>query len=381
MGAVFATLAVKIFQFLSRHGMKATLLGVIILHRVTKYSYNAKRRVMEEKDHNTDETKLNESPMDIRRKSQIAYGKATDHTGEVILAPMKTFDLDKTIFGSITSPLTRMALKNKLAVEHYWCDHTVIRVSKAFDSVPIAPAPEQAIVDFMYTECDFAMEHADGSFADHLNFCAHYSSVHYKNCSPRVLFLHSIMGVGTNFFPMKKDKIPKLKSLLSDFEYQHIEAFPSILRLLYARDLLDELLTTPFDKLNRLEKIDFFRVIDNANLSMSAEQFWIHINLQLIHLLDFLPATSWAQANKDDSFLNNFTDVHTLLLQAKKLQANVDHDIKSAEMGSDGAPVTLGSFIQSMVPSTIKKNMSINAIKKFSKAINHSLDYTLTYRC
>jgi len=35
----------------------------------------------------------------------------------------------------------------------------------------------------------------DGSFLDHLTFCHDYGAVNYPSESPRVLFVHSIMGV------------------------------------------------------------------------------------------------------------------------------------------------------------------------------------------
>ena len=53
--------------------------------------------------------------------------------------------------------------------------------------------------------------------------------VHFKDHSPRVLLLHSILGVATNYFPMKQELLPKLQGMLTDFENTHVEAFPSIL--------------------------------------------------------------------------------------------------------------------------------------------------------
>ena len=67
---------------------------------------------------------------------------------------------------------------------------------------------------------------------DHLKFCYEYSATHFRAHSPRVLLLHSILGVATNYFPMKAELLPKLQGMLTDFENTHVEAFPSILRLL-----------------------------------------------------------------------------------------------------------------------------------------------------
>ena len=45
--------------------------------------------------------------------------------------------------------------------------------------------------------------------------------------------------------------------------------------------------------LDSLESITCHRVIDNAVIVMDAEAFWVQMNYQVIHLLDFLPAASW----------------------------------------------------------------------------------------
>jgi len=76
---------------------------------------------------------------------------------------------------------------------------------------------------------------------DHLKFCHDYSVYNAPGISPTPLFLHSIMGVGTNFFPMTVDLIPKLKTLVTELEYKQIEAFPSVLRLVLGTNLLDDL--------------------------------------------------------------------------------------------------------------------------------------------
>merc|ERR1719336_1828438 len=95
---------------------------------------------------------------------------------------------------------------------------------------------------FMVEECDFNIEHADGSFLDHLQYCYEFSSVHMPNHSAMPMFLHSIMGVGTNLFPMKLEQKPRLAELVSTNDMAHIEAFPSVLRLLLSRPFTDELL-------------------------------------------------------------------------------------------------------------------------------------------
>ena len=42
--------------------------------------------------------------------------------------------------------------------------------------------------------------------------------------------------------------------------------------------------------LRRLRAITYFRVMDNLEVTMAGATFWEHLNYQLIHLLDFLPA-------------------------------------------------------------------------------------------
>ena len=55
-----------------------------------------------------------------------------------------------------------------------------------------------------------------------------------------------------------------------------------------------------------------FRVIYNARISLSAEDFWVHMNYQLVHLLDFLPAALW-QVTANDILLMKFVEVHDFL--------------------------------------------------------------------
>jgi len=46
---------------------------------------------------------------------------------------------------------------------------------------------------------------------------------HYRAHSPRVLLLHSILGVGTNIFPIKTEQIADLEALLTPFEVRVME--------------------------------------------------------------------------------------------------------------------------------------------------------------
>ncbi|CAE6914870.1 Tmod2 [Symbiodinium natans] len=251
-----------------------------------------------------------------------------------------------------------MLAQDRLSLELYWSDRSTAHICEAFMKVPAAPRFDAPIIEFMQTECNFCMEHADGSFMDHLRFCFEYSLSHFKGHSPRVMFLHSILGVGTNYFPMEKEKIPKLRELVNEVEMKHIEAFPSILRLLYHGPLMDELLADAETLPKTLQSISFHRVIDNEPLTLTAEEFWVALNYQLMHQLDFLPAANWAEA-VDEPFFAFFLGVYEFLTRAGKLEAEVDFDVKMPTPPSDLArpSMTLGRFIGKMVPGTVKKNI------------------------
>jgi len=119
----------------------------------------------------------------------------------VVVVPDDNFDLDLTIFKALSGTVPRLNQMTKLGVKQFWSEEATRQIENAYTVVPVSPQHDAAILNFMYDECDFCCEHADGSFMDHLNFCYHYSAVHYPAHSPGVLFLHSIMGVGTNVFP------------------------------------------------------------------------------------------------------------------------------------------------------------------------------------
>jgi hypothetical protein len=139
-----------------------------------------------------------------------------------MIVPQENFDIDKTIFATLDSEIVKKIQASKIGVTLYWTDQAAMRINASFAKVPQAPRYDQCLVDFMEHECDFAVEHADGSFMDHLRFCFEYSHAHYPQKSPRVLLLHSIMGVGTNFFPMAaevRESISYLQVVFGDAKY------------------------------------------------------------------------------------------------------------------------------------------------------------------
>jgi len=213
---------------------------------------------------------------------------------------------------------------------------------------------------------------------DHLNFCHDYSAVHFELHSPRVLFLHSIMGVGTNIFPMSIDKVPQLKSMLTEFEYSHIEAFPSILRLLVVGKITREL-SRNLSRLADLESIRFHRVIDNVSLTLHTEDLWIQLNYQLMHLLDFLPVACWG-VNWDESLMQVLLELFELLKMAGQVRANVVDIEIGGERRLDGQPNRWIDVGIRWIPGGLKRQLAARSISEFSSAIGHSLDFELLFR-
>jgi len=172
-----------------------------------------------------------------QRKRAIALGRPSDAAGECDVVADPRFDIDKTIFGTLTSPVKRWVQSAKLNHVETWHAEPLAGIESAFAavSVPRSVSDDAPLFRFMAEECDFSLEHADGSFMDHLHFCADYSALHFsaltrrvgvclvsgvsspplareQDHSPRVLLLHSILGVGTNCFPMGAEKLPALRS-------------------------------------------------------------------------------------------------------------------------------------------------------------------------
>jgi len=314
--------------------------------------------------------------LDLRRKCQIAFAKTTDHSGEVVVVEQQGFSLAKTIFRNVPGLLARTVLKSKVGIDLYWSDDATERITLGFSLVPRAPKHEQPLIDFMNTDCNFAMEHADGHFMDHLRFCYEYCAVHYKAVSARVLFLHSILGVGTNFFPMSADKIPKLQTIVTPTEFIQLESFPSILRLLITHDFLAELRARGT---KGLQSVTFYRVIDNKELTLVREDLWVALNYQLIHILDFIPVSNWL-ALQDDLYLQVLGPLFNFLKAEGQLRANIDVDLTDGDSTRNGMPFTLGHFL-AMTASRVgvTKKMSVKVMKKYSAAIGHSLKYKLNY--
>lgn len=155
-----------------------------------------------------------------QRKAAIAHGGAVDHAGAVAVEPIPDFDLDRTIFRTLEGAAARYVIRARIAKQVRWFSEDATRVQAAYAERAAAarlPDVAPALSRFLVTECDFDIEHADGSFLDHLYFCFEYAVHHYPARSPLVMLLHSILGTGTNTFAMDKHKIPALRELVTDF--------------------------------------------------------------------------------------------------------------------------------------------------------------------
>jgi hypothetical protein len=315
-----------------------------------------------------------------QRKAAIARGAALEHTGKVLIAPIPNFDLDRTIFKTLEGRAARFVMSTRVGKEARWDAATTQTVQAEYQAARMAhPLPEVSaeLMNFLVSECDFNVEHADGSFLDHLYFCFEYCVQHYPQHSALVMLLHSILGTGTNTFAMTADKIPALRPLMSSWEWTQVEAFPSVLRLLYAGPLRQELRNNAH-RVHAMASISFHRVIDNAPITMNAEDFWVALNYQLIHLVDFLPAANWSMHQNDTSFIL-FRDLYDLLEVSGRREAIVGYTPASAHRKSDGEPQGLGEWLTTLIPVRVSERMAAKSVARFSERIGHSLDYRITW--
>ena len=205
-----------------------------------------------------------------------------------------------------------------------------------------------------------------------------YSHAHFAAQSPRVLLLHSVLGVGTNYFPCDASKIPRLEALLTTDEFVHVSAFPSLLRLVVSGALLPALASA-----ETVSGLRFHRVIDNAPLELDGDALWTALNFQLVHLLDFLPIADWRVEIDRDMFLFNFAALHALLVAKGKLEATVNLDLAETRVAPydrydrDSKRLTLGDLIRDYVPTAVQVAIGKKEVARYSRAIGHSLDFSV----
>ena len=316
-----------------------------------------------------------------QRKAAIAHGGVRDHAGSVTVTAIEGFDLNRTIFNTLEGKLPRFVIQTRIAKEAEWAEATSASIEAAYTTTCEARAlPEvpEELLTFLVEQCDFDVEHADGSFLDHLYFCFEYTNLYLPEHSALVMLLHSILGTGTNTFAMTADKIPALKALMNDAEWTHVEAFPSVLRLLYDLPLRAELWGNTH-RLDALDSIRFHRVIDNAPITMTAKDFWLQLNYQMIHLIDFLPVSNWAAHANDTAFII-FRDLYAFLQQSGKLAATLSYTPATGTSSVQGEAQSFGAKLVDMLPVKVSEKMAAKSVRRFSSKIGHSMDYTISWR-
>ena len=316
--------------------------------------------------------------LNLQRKAAIAHGGAFDHAGRVRVRRMADFDLNRTIFGGLEG-IGRRFMDEKLAKEAEWADAAAAEVESAYAAAAASdPAPkiDQRLIDFMVDECDFSMEHADGTFLEHLVFCHDYSARFYPEHSPNVALLHSILGTATNTFAMDAAKLPKLTALLTEFEAIHVEAFPSTLRLLYNDDLLTKLEQNM--QIDTLQALHFHRVIDNEPLTIDADNLWINLNYHLMHFVDFMPTANWS-AHRADPLMQMFERLSKLLDRAGQRQAQVEVAFPDATSSPVDEDRTVFGRITGLLPPSITLKLARKSIQDYSEKAGHDLSYRLDW--
>ena len=90
--------------------------------------------------------------LDPKRKAWIAGGGPRDHTKEVKVTMNEDFDLNKTIFKSVNGFLGRSVLTDSYGKKIEWSEDALKRIIESAALIPTAPAHDDALVQFMYSE-------------------------------------------------------------------------------------------------------------------------------------------------------------------------------------------------------------------------------------
>lgn len=315
-------------------------------------------------------------PHKPHRQWAICHGAIKDHAGDLQLSPIADFDLNRTIFKTLQGALSRKITARRIGQRQVWDQAPKTQIAGAFQALRRASPPpdiDPNLERFLQARCDFSSEHADGSFWEHLYFSYEYSLHHYPEHSARVMLLHSILGTGTNTFAMPATHIEELKTMLTPFEWRQIEAFPSLLRLLYHGSLLDALEAAPERTLLGMR---CHRVIDNQPIHLNPEDFVIGLNYQLMHLMDFVPVANWHTHRNNPSFLL-FARLHAFLRTRGQLHAKVGFDPQIPRRRPQGETRPLLGRWMDHIPTKLILTTRGRAIENFSAAIGHSLRFTL----
>ena len=315
----------------------------------------------------------------LLRQQMLILSRPVDNAPNADVVVDSNFSLNATIFKTL-SPCSLNAFVQRAVLDTRlkWHPEVEHKVRQTYAQLPpvVAEQPNllRPVLLFMHNECNFAMEHAEGSFMDHLRFCSEYSQRYLSGVSPKILLLHSIMGVGTNMFPMAASKIPTLQSLLTKEEFLHVQAFPSMLRLIIHGPLLRALPRRP-EAWHAVQGLHLHRLIDNKRLYLTKNQLVVQLNLQLVHALDFMPAAAWKRT-QNQYFVRILSDLYWLLKDSGNLQVRIswrDEWLQEHDM----QPPSWRHWLVGLVPGYVIRAAASRQIASYSRDVGHSLAFVL----
>lgn len=194
---------------------------------------------------------------------------------------------------------------------------------------------------------------------------------------------------------MRQEKLPQFEALVTVPEFRHIQAFPTTLRLVKGTSFLEDLWDIGLGHAGPFGGLEMQRALDGATISLTMEEVWEHMNLHLIHVLDFLPVAGW-NVSASDVFLQEFAAMHTLLERAGQLRAQVSlpEEFKvyptdpsrpsvwdQVELGagpSDPEAGLPGDFLATVlraVPKKIMRALGMKQVEEFCADGGVSLEY------
>ena len=102
---------------------------------------------------------------------------------------------------------------------------------------------------------------------------------------------------------------------------------------------------------------------------MTAENFWIQLNYQLIHLIDFLPVANWSVHANDTAFIV-FRDLYAFLSETGKIGAELAYAPAPESGRAEGEVQGLGAKLVSLLPVQMSEKMAAKSVRQFSKQID-----------
>ena len=113
----------------------------------------------------------------LLRKQALALARPSDHAGSFVATVDPAFSLGATIFQTLPVGVKTYFQRTKLDNKLLFHERARAAIEAAYARAGPAPviADDTPLHAFMLTECHFSMEHADGSFLDHLFFCREYA--------------------------------------------------------------------------------------------------------------------------------------------------------------------------------------------------------------